>query len=333
MAAGTLTPHLRVLDALTPIGHTAFGPIFRVAGGRGGGKIDFIIDDSDEDDDPFEDQDDDDEDDDDEPEDRDEDDEPDARRRPQRIRRRDPDEQDEPDDEDWTPPTRAEWERLQEAMRRNNGQLMKQRLAGKMLKRLGVDSEEELTDRLLAWGIDPETGNRFHDQQDDEHDDQDDNQDDDGERDDRRRPTRTREQLIGEQRRAEQRGAARAEARYKPAVALFATSAALREAGWKGSNLALGLRMIDSDKIEIEFDDAGEPIVYGLDEQIDEIRSDFPDLFRATNGAGEEKPARRPRARPGGARSVDGGERPRPQPKPATWLQRADAQLTGRTLR
>lgn len=333
MALSTVTPGLRALDPFTPIGHTAFGPIFPVAGGRGGAKIDFIVDDSDEDDDPFDDRDDED-DEDDEPEDREED-EPDARRRPQRIRRRDePDEDDESDadDEDWTPPSRAEWEKVLEAQRRNNGQLMKQRLVAKVLKRLGVDSEEGLTDRLLTWGIDPETGQRFRDQQDDGGQDEQDT--DEGEGDDHRRSTRTREQILSEQRRAEQRGAARAEARYKPAVALFATSAALREAGWKGSNLALGLRMIDPDKIDIEFDEAGEPIVYGLDEQIDEIKGDFPELFRAaTTREGEDKPARRPRSRPGGARAVDGGERPRPQPKPATWLQRADAQLTGRTLR
>lgn len=95
---------------------------------------------------------------------------------------------------------------------------------------------------------------------------------------------------------AEARAAQAAEAKFKPVVVRTAAKAAFVEAGLvlpKGKGdaaLARALKLLDM--AEVEITDDGE--VEGLDDQIEEIKSEFPELFVSTrrpgrvDGAGRE---------------------------------------------
>jgi hypothetical protein len=319
----TLDPRPRV------IGYDRDGQmIWQSAGGRGLG-IEFAVDDKDgddpddfdgdeEDDDEgdeydIEDRDDDGDDEDDEPDD-DEDDDRQARRR-----RRDPEDR-------WQPPTQAEWERLQEAQKRNNGELARNREARKILQRLGVRDASEFASFLIDRGIDPDSGDLLDQAQ------QAENADQGGQR----------AEVIAQHRRAEQRGAERESAKWRPAVVQWAAADAFRDAGFTGGNLGRVLRLLDTDTVDVEFDEHGEVVVYGLDEQVKTIVNDLPQLFRPQREEGrrrgrdtgaEEHPRRREGGRrvAAGVRQVDGGERPRPQAKTLGWLEKTDRAMRGLT--
>lgn len=332
---------------LSPIGYDRDGdPVWPALGGRSGSGnngMEFLVDDRDGDEDDDFDDDEDDEDyddgggddrDGDDADDGDEDDGQDARRQPRQRRQ-------EPEADDWQPPTREQWQRVEQALKRNNSENLKRRQIGKIMNALGVSDEQEFRDFLLDRGLDPDTGTRIDGDSTAErangstdHD----GSDDGG-------PVRTREQVVLDRRRSEERGAAREAARYRPAVVQFAAAAALKEAGYTGSNISMALRLLDVEGAEVDFDTDGEITIYGLDEQVEEIKKDFPELFapkRAprrgredADDAGEaepERPVRRGiprRVGGGGARAVDGGERGRPPAKALGWLEMADRQLRG----
>lgn len=158
------------------------------------------------------------------------------------------DEDDEGDDDgedgedEYVPPTREEYD----AMRR------KEAKASKEAKRL--------RDKLRASR-----------QQDD--DDEDEDTEDDVEAD----KPKSRAQVRRETKKLIDRAEARAEARYKvPAVKAEAKSRLAQE-GWTGENYNLALRLLDLDQIEL--DDDGE--FDGLDDQIEQIKDEFPQLFKA----------------------------------------------------
>lgn len=336
---GRRAARLTLTPTTSPIGYTARGPIFLAAGGRGGG-VEMIVDDRDDDSDPFDSADDDDDDDDDRDEDLDdEDDDPRARRQPDPRRPRG--KRGKADDpEDWTPPTRERWESTLERLHRANGEAARRRHLAKVLDKIGASDADALRERLLDWGIDPDSGQRItgDGDQDDRSDlfDTGDPDDHDGRQD--KPPTRTREQVIADRRRFESRGAEREAARYKPAVALFAAESALREAGWSGQNMARALKLIDPELVDIEFDEtSGWPFVTGLDEQIEGLRDEFPEWFRTGGGNGNgrqggrrrdddgedesfDEPRPRPRRRTG-VREIDGGDRGRPAAQPKSWVQ------------
>jgi len=336
MAPCTTKPGLRLVDPYTPIGSTSWGPIFHARGGRVGSSrgVDFMVDDSDDDGDPFsgddDDDDDDDDDQDDEPDDQDDngqDDEPQGRRRarPRDRRKRDEPADDEGDDGEELP-TREQWASTRAALKRANNEAGRRRVLAKQLEKLGVDGDN-LSDWLLERGIDPSSGGQITG---------DDEADGSAPADDEgaggRRTGRSRVEVATELRRAEQRGRARSDAQHKSGMAMFAAEAAMHSAGWSGGDMALMLQLIDIGKIDVEFD--GEvPTVYGLDEQIDRIKKEFPSSFRGGRGAPapERRPARR--ASTGGAREVDGGERRRGEGRKPSWKDLVDAQITGRARR
>jgi hypothetical protein len=325
MAPCTTKPGLRLAthDLYTPIGHTSWGPIFPAQGGRASSRgVDFLVDDSDDDGDPF-DGGGDDEDDDDgpDPEDDEQDDRDQRGRRDPRSRRQ-RDEGDEADDDggEYEAPTREQWERVNGALKKANHEAGRRRLIAKKLERLGVD-DDNIDDWLMDRGIDPSNGERLSD-------DSDPLDNTDG--DDGRGNGRDRVQAATDKRRAEARGRAHAEARYKPGMAMFAAEAAIREAGWSGKDLGLALRLIDIGSVDVEFD--GEvPTVHGLDEQVEQIKAEFPAWFRGGRPAPTEE--RRPARRTGGVREVDGGERRRSGGRQPTWKDLVDRQLTGRGRR
>lgn len=345
MTTTLIQPGLRAVrlhfPTTVPIGHTSRGPIFLAAGGRGGG-VEMIVDDRDDDSDPFEDDDGDEDDDrdDDGSDDEDEDDEPRGRRQPRDRRSRG--QRGRPDDtEEWTPPTRERWESTLERLHRANGEAARRRHLAKVLDKIGASDADALRERLLDWGVDPDSGQRITGDsgQGDEPAGPEAEQPDE-QADGNKPTTRTREQVIAERRQHETRGAEREASRYKPAVALFAAESALREAGWNGQNMARALKLIDPEMVDIEFDEAsGWPVVTGLDEQIEGLRDEFPEWFRSSEPAGRQggrqgsrrrddddedvdtfEPRPRPRRRTG-VREIDGGDRGRPAAQPKSWVQ------------
>lgn len=309
-------------DPLTPLGHTSWGPIFLAAGGRTGGGVEMIVDDDDSDGDPWGARDIDEDDDDGDDADAEDDDEEDPRtRRGQRTRRG---RRESPEDDEGGASDRERLGRMEKALERANRTAARNRYFGKVAARLGIDASDpnSVNDWFLDRGIDPangnlitaDTGNGNGHQQQDEHEEP-------------QAPQRTREQVIAERRRYEERGAARAEERFKPAVALFAAEAALREAGWSGKNMGRVLKMIDIDNLDVHFDGEGWPAVVGLEEEIEGIRGEFPEWFR---GEREDEDDLSPRRRPGrrtGVREIDGGERGRPADKPKGWKELLDERI------
>jgi hypothetical protein len=358
MAPGTMIHDTWALE-LEPvaIGETSWGRIYPIAGGRVSARgVDFAVDDSDDDGDPFDDDDDRDEDDEDEDDERepagrrgereergdwrselirregegddrdDEDDRPRGRRRQRPEREEGADEPAEGEQQEWAPPNKAQWDRMTAALAKANREAGKRRLTARQLEKLGVGEDEDIAEWLLARGIDPDSGERITgDGGDSGADLFDDDQQD-------RPRTRTEPEMIAERRRIEQRGRARAEAQYRPAMVAFAADAAMREAGWSGNDLSLAMRLIDMHAVEVDFDD-GVPVLHGLDEQVDQIKEEFPEWFRPRRASAPERAAPARTARPqrrGGARELDGGERPRGNGRRPTWLERADDQLMGR---
>lgn len=305
-------------------------PIWRAAGARGG--FDFTVDDKDGDEpDDFDEEDDADDEDDDEPDDEEEaDDEEDgtAARRPRQRQQKQ-----EPDDE-WEPPSKEQFEKIERALARNNGENRKLRHTRKIMQKIGVTDEQQFVDWMLDRGFDPETGqpipggaNAADDILRGE------NGAKEGDGDDTAGGARTQAQIITERRRAEERGSARAEAKFKPAIVSFAAAAALQEAGFTSKNVGMALRLLDTADIDVEFDSNGDPVVYGLDEQVVKLKEDFPELF-ARKRARDDEDAAPARKRAGGrtvngARSIDGGDRGKPRAKVQGWEQKLLQQMTG----
>lgn len=305
-------PGLTMVDApRSPvIGHTSNGPIFRAAGGRGGGSIDFIVGDDDGDDPSFDDEDE-------EDEDLDDDDDPRGRRR---RWQQDQDAQREQDDDDWTPPDRQSWESVQDALNRANREAMNRRKVGKMMDKFGITDATSMEDFLRSRGIDPETGERGTDGDGDSYGE---DVARDESADTRTRGTVTKAQYEREKARAEQRGASRAEAKYKDATTLLAAETALRSAGWRGNDINLALKLIDPDGVDISMDN-GELTIDGLEEQVASIKDEFPTWFTPTSR--DRNPNRRRES--AGARAVDGGNRDRAPKRALTWKDRIDRQIS-----
>lgn len=108
---------------------------------------------------------------------------------------------------------------------------------------------------------------------------------------------------------------ARVEARYKPALVKQAAKAALAQAGFAGEVTSRTMRMLDLDELEVDED--GE--VAGLDEAIEELKEDMPQLFRKPRATG--RPAT-------GGRSLDAGNK-KVAKKPESFADKLVAQFGG----
>lgn len=317
------------------------GPIWRAAGGRG--SIDFAVDDRDDDEpDDFDEEDDEDVDDEDEEDlGDDEDDEvddelpPQMRGKQQKPQKRPTKQRDTEDDEDGEFISRERMEKIEASLRKNNAENQRNRHVKKILDRLNIKDADEFVNFMIDRGLDPDsgeplTGDRPPRGDDDRGDDDIDLFVED------KKDGRTREQLIADRRKAEERGTSRAEARWKPAVVQFAAASALSEAGFASKKVGLALRLLDMDEIDVELDNDGQPVVYGLDEQVAKLKEEFPDLFRKARAADDEDSGdeRRPRRRTGGrtvngARAIDGGDRGKTRQRPLRWEDRLLKQMTG----
>lgn len=112
---------------------------------------------------------------------------------------------------------------------------------------------------------------------------------------------------------AEAKAQARAEGAQNKALARLAALDRLRDSGWNGKGKSQIGKLIDIDRLDIEVGPDGELTIEGLDEQIEEIRTELPEWFR-------RRRAEVTRDRTGAA-SVDGQRKPAP-PKPSKGWRR-----------
>lgn len=117
------------------------------------------------------------------------------------------------------------------------------------------------------------------------------------------------------------RAEARAEAKWKDATVRKVAKSALAEAGFVGDVSPRILGWLDLDAIEV--DEEGE--IVGLEEQIEELKEDMPQLFKRSsrNGSGS---GRTTSTKTTGRRSLDGGNKKAAKKEP-TFAEQLAARL------
>ncbi|MFD7999931.1 phage scaffolding protein [Streptomyces mirabilis] len=202
--------------------------------------------------------------------------------------------------DDWTPPSREDYEKLVEGKRK-------------------ADAEAAARRKYLRQhGIDPKTGNKINPDPEPEPDDE--------------PPARKNDTPTGpsqaEIRRQIEKATAEAELRgmRKTKSLVTGVNSALSEAGWNGTRLGSLMKLVDLDEVDIDED--GE--ITGLAEQIDQVKADFPELFKRTRGSAAASNSGSGSGQNGApAAKVDAADKPAPKPEPKGWAQ----QLAERALR
>ncbi|WP_213451580.1 phage scaffolding protein [Rhizomonospora bruguierae] len=195
--------------------------------------------------------------------------------------------------DEWTPPTREQWEAAETARRKANREAMERR-------------------RLLQeHGIDPRTGKKT------------------GADDDAAAPAepagsgQNPADIKRALKDAADRAAAKTELRYKPALHKLAAKNALDDAGCDPGYRDLVLAGLDMSQVDV--DDEGN--VSGLDEQITDLKVRYPAVFKqkaATKRTQGTVPAG---AKTSGADAVDGGAKPtKPAKSIGDWRSKMLAQ-------
>lgn len=201
-----------------------------------------------------------------------------------------PDDSAEPDAEptdDWTPPSRAEYEKLIEDKRKADGEAAARRKY------------------LRQHGIDPKTGLKV--QPDPEPEEEPDE------------PAAKDEPPRGatkaEVDRAVRKAAAEAELRglRKTKTLVVGFNEALSDAGWNGTRLSSLMKLVDLDDVEI--DDDGE--ILGLAEQITAIKTEWPELFKRERRAPTTSPGVTGPSTP--AAKVTTADKKTAPPEPKSW--------------
>lgn len=175
-----------------------------------------------------------------------------------------PDDSDTQSEDEWTPPSRDDWQKLLDAKKK-------------------ADSEAAQRKRWLRDnGFDPKTGQKVEKPSVKLDDDDDidtgpaakknETKDDDKSKVDREKLEKTfQRQLERETAKAETRG-------RSTAYSLIAeVPAALEEAGWNGKNLPRMIRLLDLDSVEIDDDGVD---AEALSRQVTELKRDFPEFFK-----------------------------------------------------
>lgn len=199
-----------------------------------------------------------------------------------------PEAEPEPADE-WAPPSREEYEEMVAKLRTASGEAAARKKY------------------LRQHGIDPKTGSKIQTEPEPEPD-----------------PEPKGDQPAGpsaaEVRRQVEKAAAEAELRglRKTKALVTGVNSALATAGWNGQRLNSLMKLIDLDDVEV--DDDGE--ITGLSEQIDSIKSEWPEFFKRTrqlstmsNGAAGSGQNGAP------AVKVDTADKKPPAPEPKDWAE------------
>lgn len=208
-----------------------------------------------------------------------------------------PDGEPEPDEpaDDWTPPSREDYERLVEGKRK-------------------ADAEAAARRKYLRQhGIDPKTGNKLNPDPELEPDDEPAARKDDA----------PRGLTQAEIQRAVDKAVTETQLKGTRQMRTFAVgfNKALSEAGWNGTRLDSLMKLLDLDDVDI---DDGE--ITGLSEQIDDLKRDWPEFFKrqrsanSSNGAGGSGQNGVPAAK------VDAADKRPPAPEPKDWVERVARQ-------
>ncbi|MFD9464371.1 hypothetical protein [Streptomyces sp. NPDC060027] len=200
---------------------------------------------------------------------------------------------------DWTPPTREEWERVQSEK---------------------VRASAEARDRrkwLMAAGFSPRTGERLQPEEPDvtapavQQDDQ-----------------QAQAANPADLKRAVEKAVTEAQLTGRRQMRTFAVgfNKALTEAGWNGQRLDSLMKLIDVDDVDF---DGGE--IVGLAEQLDGLKSEWPEFFRRTRNSANAANGAGGSGQNGvtGAK-VEAADKPAPKPEPKGWAEQvADKILRG----
>lgn len=196
----------------------------------------------------------------------------------------------EPEEEsadDWTPPSRDEYEQMVAKLKTASGEAAARR---KYLKQHGIDPKTgERLQRDEPEGTDPAP----------------------------EEPKQTGASAA-EMKRAIEKAAAEAELRGRRQTRALVTgvNAALAEAGWNGQRLNSLMKLIDLDDVDI---DDGE--ITGLSEQIDAIKQEWPEFFKRTRSANPSNGAGGSGQNGVPAAKVEAADKKPPAPEPKDWAE------------
>lgn len=197
-----------------------------------------------------------------------------------------------PDEEpadDWTPPSRDEYEQLVAAKKKADGEAAARRKY------------------LRQHGIDPKTGQKTQTDEPDEPEQP--------AAKDPAQPGPTPAEI----RRQIEKAAAEAELKGRRQTRALVTgvNATLAEAGWNGQRLNSLMKLIDLDEVEV--DDDGE--IVGLSEQIDAIKGEWPEFFKRTRSANPSNGAGGSGQNGVAAVKVEAADKPAPKSEPKDWAE------------
>ena len=213
----------------------------------------------------------------------------------------DADPEPEPDDDepadDWTPPTKEEWESHQAKLKAASGEAAARRKY------------------LRQHGIDPKTGNKL-------------NPDPEPEPDDAPVADKSdapRGLTAAEMQRAVDKAVTETQLTGQRQMRTFAVgfNKALSEAGWNGTRLDSLMKLLDLDDVDI---DDGE--ITGLAEQIDGLKRDWPEFFKRQRSANSSNGAGGSGQNGVTAAKVDAADKKPPAPEPKDWVEKLARQAT-----
>lgn len=212
----------------------------------------------------------------------------------------DPDPEPEPDPEpadDWQPPTREEWEQHQASLKRASAEAANRR---KWLKAAGYDPK---TGTKLEPDPDPEPTPAAPKPQD---------------------PATAPGLSDADIKRAVDRAVTETQLRGRRQMHSFTVgfNQELAKAGWNGSRLGHLMKLLDFDDIDI--DDDGE--ITGLAEQIDGLKTDWPEFFKRNRTATPKAPnSSGQNGAPAG--NVDTADKKAPATEPKGWAEQVAEKL------
>lgn len=206
-------------------------------------------------------------------------------------------------DDEWTPPTREDYDKLVEAKRK-------------------ADSEAAARKRFLRdAGFDPKTGKPIE-KPSVTLSDEDDDDSDVSKQDAPKSPGFDREKFEQQFQRQLDREVTKAESAGRASAysLISEVPAALEEAGWNGKNLPRMIKLLDLDSVEIDSDGVD---YSALSSQVAELKKDFPEFFKRQRMKDAAKDVADTGAVGGGKKKAPASE------EDMDWKARMRAQLTG----
>jgi hypothetical protein len=190
--------------------------------------------------------------------------------------------------DDWTPPTKEEWEEHQAKLRSASGEAAARRKY------------------LRQHGIDPKTGQKVNPDPEPEPETP------AAKDDEPRGPSQAeiKRQIEKAATEAELRG------RRQTRALVTAVNAGLADSGWNGQRLASLMKLLDLDEVDIDED--GE--VSGLTEQLNEIKREWPEFFKRTRSTTANSGASSGQNGAPAAK-VDAADKKTPEPEPKNWAE------------